>query len=1698
MQRLIIIGVNEHYTPPPRAEKNCKQIYSKAKHRKQLSKISNMHASNEVRVFVKQFDNTIRNTNDNANLKIICADIEKLIKYENETELKCFSFSNYSESRACFIRNFYMSVLKSALNNISTDTPKHLSVHALSAFLQFLFLNGNYKDSLLTLAWGINEFRPSYRLNKCVSLLEEFLSSHVLCKIFKQQCSVTSQVEQTYVWDELINAITSLPDKTANKLQSQNSELFYPKCYITLVTKDIITVLDDMVTSVKANKDIHLEFISRLIGKLCITGYADMLMEVMVGSLAPVLKEDFIWCRICERIITGVPDRCLESVLLSMIDKLPWYGLMDKFLGDSILKKQKIQYLLCTKVLLFRHSEKIHILQNVLGYLGTSHTRRHLLIKSFKELLSVWGDNSAIRHTSPEQHLYLTRALFISLGFLTEKDKETHKDELIRLIMPGVQAHIGNSEHKIRKQGMVLAETLASVIDPNGPKLKFEYEKDKGTVALLELMIPPSDPGLEQLQKKFEAIQLEQKAETKMMDTDHKTAKQMETRTDVDSDLDSDDDLVPYDMSNDVKVTQVKEPKYIRDCMEGLISNDEPERTEICLKCAEGLIRKHPDGLEEIATEFTKVLLHLGDKYAIPGYTQQRFKAMVSLTVCVPIQVADYLTAEFYDRNYNLRQRMDILESLKAVEDLIMKNLNDLNDWTLKDADVQNNFQNEHYQMLEANMLAIKRQEQEFLTDFEELRQQFKDILSTAGINQSQFPVTPNKNLAAVDSMTPTFMLTPKGLTDLDIQKYLLINTSNDSTSYRDQLQSDGCSDAEHSPMSTDTELSDEEDETVFFEREVEGCEDDNVYNLDDSLQFSTAFIAGNFVNGNQKKKQSFGSSKGQGSNPLASSTMIEEPTVQNRCKPVCRGVSIPKASSTLLYKPFPERKGKQSFSPVIKIKPISSSVSNKKEKTVTNTITESVFTWSLQHSSTDVPLEESYLRTVKKRSNRPSHSSRQMSKVTVRSHKMASKLNLLPNETINGMSMITRKSTNKNKIFADSLNIENSLYNSSKTIPRSSTRANMQSCRPKASADDKVFKEPVVTSSDEKVCVERKNSVVKKLLKFRESFKKKNDWTLKDADVQNGFQNENYQMLEANMLAIKRQEQEFLTDFEELRQQFKDILSTAGINQSQFPVTPNKNLAAVDQMTPTFMLTPKGLTDLDIQKCLLINTLNDSTSYRDQLQSDGCSDAEHSPMSTDTELSDDEDETVFFEREVEGCEDEDVYNLDDSLQFSTSFIAGNFVNGNQKKKQSFKSSKGQGSNPLASSTMIEEPTVQNRCKPICRGVSIPKASSTLLYTPFPEKKGKQSFSPVIKIKDIQMKPISSSVSNKKKTTVTNTNTESVFTWSLQHSSTDVPLEESYLRTVKKRSNRPSHSSKHMSKVTVRSYKMASRSKLLSDETINGMSMITRKSTNKNKIFADSLNIENSMYNSSKTIPHSSTRANMQSCRPKTSVDDKVFKKPVVTSSDEKVLASAAQELSQPAEQPVINISDKKIVEVEEDTWQSIVQKRIESKTRRFSKGKSKPELRKTMNRFAPVAGHFFYPLMTRFDRKENTFDMLGEDSLVLGRLIYTLGVVMYSAINSPTVKQMATVLLEFLWVLRFHQDQSVRHSVLFCLSMVMLSVPGHVLLSQLQSEIMEAKQWLEDVVQKDPDTESKRLALQCLVLLENTIKQEFTGEEPA
>ena len=58
---------------------------------------------------------------------------------------------------------------------------------------------------------------------------------------------------------------------------------------------------------------------------------------------------------------------------------------------------------------------------------------------------------------------------------------------------------------------------------------------------------------------------------------------------------------------------------------------------------------------------------------------------------------------------------------------------------------------------------------------------------------------------------------------------------------------------------------------------------------------------------------------------------------------------------------------------------------------------------------------------------------------------------------------------------------------------------------------------------------------------------------------------------------------------------------------------------------------------------------------------------------------------------------------------------------------------------------------------------------------------------------------------------------------------------------------------------------------------------------------------------------------------------------------------------------------------------------------------------------------------MSDYDRSMATVNLLGEDSLVLGNLLYTLGTVMHAATHAVVAPAMGVALLDFLWALRYH-----------------------------------------------------------------------------
>lgn len=207
------------------------------------------------------------------------------------------------------------------------------------------------------------------------------------------------------------------------------------------------------------------------------------------------------------------------------------------------------------------------------------------------------------------------------------------------------------------------------------------------------------------------------------------------------------------------------------------------------------------------------------------------------------------------------------------------------------------------------------------------------------------------------------------------------------------------------------------------------------------------------------------------------------------------------------------------------------------------------------------------------------------------------------------------------------------------------------------------------------------------------------------------------------------------------------------------------------------------------------------------------------------------------------------------------------------------------------------------------------------------------------------------------------------------------------------------------------------------------------------------------------------------------------------------VLAMSAQELSQPIRAPTERAAlVAEVMSYPGDDpvhWRQVVEQRIKGKTRRI-KGITRPPAKVTANQYAPVAGHFFFPLLQNYDRPQVTFDLLGSDHLVLGRLTHTLGLLVHLAVNAPVAPQMCRALLDFVWALRYHADQMVRRGVLFAACSVFLSMPSESLLLELGEQLFETRAWLADVAEADPDADCRNLAVQSLVLLEKSLKKQL------
>uniref|UniRef100_A0A673VL11 Telomere length regulation protein TEL2 homolog n=1 Tax=Suricata suricatta TaxID=37032 RepID=A0A673VL11_SURSU len=540
-----------------------------------------------------------------------------------------------------FARVHFAAVLRCLAGRLSPGWLELGADDGLEELCASFFLEGPADQAFLVLMESIEGAAgPSFRLMKTAQLLARFLGAGRMAAVMEGQCRRLGEPASPLLQETLLTKVVGLPDRLANRLQRENLDAFLPQNYFPLLAEEMVRVLQAVVDSLRGRGRCSVPSART-------SGAGGSLAGTRGPSLGHLSANGSLW-----------------FMLFSLHPSPPTVPhrpeVLSRLLGNLVIKNKKAQFVMTRKLLFLQYHHSTPMLQSLLGYLAADSQRRPLLVQALKGLLETWGSASAIRHAPLEQQRYLSKAVLICLARLGEAELRDSRDELLASLMAGVKSRLDSSLPVVRRLGMIVAETASARLHPEGPPLRFQYEEDELSREMLALAAPP--PADDSPVEASPAVAPEA-AETPGRGSGDGGVAQAPPEGSG-SDLDSDDELVPYDMSGDQELKRSKAPTYVRDCLEALTSCEDWGRWEAALRALEGLVIRNPAAAREVSVELAKVLLHLEEKTCVEGFEGLRQRALVAVVVTDPAPVAEYLTTQFYALNFSLRQRMDILDVL--------------------------------------------------------------------------------------------------------------------------------------------------------------------------------------------------------------------------------------------------------------------------------------------------------------------------------------------------------------------------------------------------------------------------------------------------------------------------------------------------------------------------------------------------------------------------------------------------------------------------------------------------------------------------------------------------------------------------------------------------------------------------------------------------------------------------------------------------------------------------------------------------------------------------------------------------------------------------------------------------------------------------------------------------------------------------
>ncbi|KAL5264428.1 hypothetical protein ACHWQZ_G005499 [Mnemiopsis leidyi] len=398
---------------------------------------------------------------------------------------------------------------------------------------------------------------------------------------------------------------------------------------------------------------IKYDFVGKLVGKLAVLGDRN----VVVQCLLEFVNRGHENGEQISEVLTFVSSQHLEAVTLPFFtcDYIPFKELkqfINVIFGPKIVLIGKLCTLMYHRLIFIKYFKDVRPKYLLFYPLTTREERRYLLTKTLFELLTVWGNKSSVDLQPYEHHLALCESIIICFYYMDNDERLIIKEKIMMLLAAGMPVHLDSNHSDFRRAGMVTAEILTQFlgISTDSP-LKFDYEETADTRKLKSLLEGYTE---EDFVVKEAPAQL-------IIESDQKVPDKF---TDLDSD-DDEDDLKPFS-SSDKNFASVKPPVYLKECIEILTETRDAEKDfdkiAVTLRTLPRLLAEAKGSVDELALEITQIILSLSSEFYMEDFIECRKRILVNCAVVAPRTVADYLSYQFYEDNYTIGHRLDILD----------------------------------------------------------------------------------------------------------------------------------------------------------------------------------------------------------------------------------------------------------------------------------------------------------------------------------------------------------------------------------------------------------------------------------------------------------------------------------------------------------------------------------------------------------------------------------------------------------------------------------------------------------------------------------------------------------------------------------------------------------------------------------------------------------------------------------------------------------------------------------------------------------------------------------------------------------------------------------------------------------------------------------------------------------------------------